>query len=107
VHANGDDLYIDNGNARALVTVLASATPAQRSQFQGAGQMLSPMPGRVVSVLVAEGDRVAAKQALTVLEAMKMEHTLIAPGAGTITAVNCSAGEQVEEGVVLIAIELD
>jgi biotin carboxyl carrier protein len=58
-------------------------------------------------VSVAKGDRVEARQALAVLEAMKMEHTLVAPGPGSITAVNCRAGEQVEEGVLLIAIELD
>ena len=107
VHVADQDLYIDDGRARVVVTVLANATPTQGGQLHGAGQMLSPMPGRVVNVMVAEGDRVEAKQALAVLEAMKMEHTLTAPGAGSVIAVNCSAGEQVEEGVLMIAIELD
>ena len=65
------------------------------------------MPGRVVSIDIAAGDRVEPRQALAVIEAMKMEHTLTAPGPGVVTAVNCHTGDQVEEGVVLIAIELD
>ena len=107
VHVTGNDLHLDDGQARAIITVLDNATPAQAGQLQGAGQLLSPMPGRVVSIDIAEGDRVEARQALAVIEAMKMEHTLTAPGPGLVTAVNCQAGAQVEEGVVLIAIELD
>jgi len=107
VRADGKDLHLDDGHARAKVTVLDNATAAQGEQFHGAGQLLSPMPGCVLSVSVAKGDRVEARQALAILEAMKMEHTLVAPGPGSITAVNCRAGEQVEEGVLLIAIELD
>lgn len=107
VHVAGNDLHLDDGHARAIVTVLDNATPAQAGLLQGAGQLLSPMPGRVVSIDIAAGDRVEARQALAVIEAMKMEHTLSAPGPGLVTAVNCHAGAQVEEGVVLIAIELD
>ncbi|MFT5445911.1 MAG: 3-methylcrotonyl-CoA carboxylase alpha subunit [Gammaproteobacteria bacterium] len=107
VHVTGSDLHLDNGHARAIISVLDNATPAQAGQLQGAGQLLSPMPGRVVSIDIATGDRVEARQALAVIEAMKMEHTLTAPGPGLVTAVNCHAGAQVEEGVVLIAIELD
>ena len=108
VHVAGNELYLDDGRARATVTVLDNATAAQEAgRHHGAGQLLSPMPGLVVNVSVAVGDRVDARQALATIEAMKMEHTLSAPGPGSISAVNCRAGEQVEEGVVLIAIELD
>ena len=107
VRVAGHDLHLDDGRARTTVTVIDNATAAQTGQLHGAGQLLAPMPGRVVSVSVAVGDRVQARQALAVVEAMKMEHTLTAPGAGAITAVNCLASEQVEEGTVLISIELD
>ena len=60
------------------------------------------MPGRITAVHVADGDSVAAGQALMVLEAMKMEHTIRAPAAGEIERVRYAAGEQVEEGAELI-----
>ncbi|MEQ9813870.1 MAG: acetyl/propionyl/methylcrotonyl-CoA carboxylase subunit alpha [Azospirillaceae bacterium] len=69
------------------------------------GALTAPMPGRVISVLVAEGAEVAAGQALLVLEAMKMEHTIRAPGPGTVERLPFKAGEQVEEGVELAIIK--
>lgn len=71
----------------------------------GAGRLTAPMPGTVLSVLVAEGDVVEAGQALMLLEAMKMEHTIRAPKAGVVSAINYAAGDQVAEGVDLLAIE--
>ena len=65
------------------------------------------MPGRVVSLVVKAGDRVTPGQALVVLEAMKMEHTLTAPAPGVVEHVGCHEGGQVEEGVVLVALTLD
>jgi 3-methylcrotonyl-CoA carboxylase alpha subunit len=107
VHTHGETLHLDDGAARASVTRLPPATPAGGAQVHGAGQLVAPMPGRVVSLAVAAGDRVTAGQALVVLEAMKMEHTLTAPAEGEVTSVGCTAGEQVDEGMVLITLELD
>jgi 3-methylcrotonyl-CoA carboxylase alpha subunit len=107
VHAQGEILHLDDGRARRSITRLPPATPAGDAQGHGAGQLVAPMPGRVVTLAVAPGDRVASGQALVVLEAMKMEHTLTAPGDGEVTAVGCTAGAQVDEGVVLINLELD
>jgi len=70
----------------------------------GDGAILSPMPGKVVSIEVANGDRVTKGQRLVVLEAMKMEHALIAPFDGLVGELTVSAGDQVSEGVVLIKI---
>jgi biotin carboxyl carrier protein len=50
------------------------------------------------------GDRVEAGQVVLVLEAMKMEHTLRAPHPGTITALACSPGDQVEAGATLVVV---
>jgi len=69
------------------------------------GALTAPMPGRVIAVLVSEGAEVAAGQALLVLEAMKMEHTIRAPGPGTVERLPFKAGEQVEEGVELAIIK--
>ncbi len=70
-----------------------------------AGSLLAPMPGVVVRVDVAEGDRVDEGQALLVLEAMKMEHVVAAPAAGIVTAVNVKAGVGVDGGALLVVID--
>jgi len=64
---------------------------------------LAPMPGVVVSVDVAGGDRVAKGQPLLVIEAMKVEHTIRAPAAGTVDAVHYAVGDRVDEGAELAA----
>ena len=63
------------------------------------------MPGTVLRVLVAAGDAVAAGQPLVVVEAMKMEHQIVAPAAGTVAEVLVAAGQQVDTGQVLLQME--
>jgi biotin carboxyl carrier protein len=65
----------------------------------------APMPGRIVRVLAAPGDEVAARQAVVVVEAMKMENELRSPRAGRVKEVTVSAGMSVEAGRVLAVIE--
>jgi biotin carboxyl carrier protein len=65
----------------------------------------APMPGRIVRVLVAPGDEVAARQPLVVVEAMKMENALRAPRAGRVKEVTAAAGAPVEAGRILAVIE--
>ncbi len=69
-----------------------------------AGGLVSPMPGTIVEVLVAPGQKVSAGEPLVILEAMKMEHTVQAASEGVVESVNVSAGEQVEEGVELLVV---
>jgi biotin carboxyl carrier protein len=71
----------------------------------GSGLVTAPMPGKVLSVLVAPGDQVVAGQALVVLEAMKMESTLGAEVAGRVRAVAAVAGALVAAGDLLVEIE--
>jgi len=73
----------------------------------GSGAVTAPMPGKVVSVLVAVGDTVEVGQPLVVLEAMKMESTLAAEVAGRVRAVTASAGSTVAAGDLLVEIEPD
>jgi biotin carboxyl carrier protein len=71
----------------------------------GPRSIVSPMPGRIVKVLVRAGETVAAQQGLIVVEAMKMENELRAPRAGRVTSVKVGEGTSVERGAVLIVME--
>ena len=69
------------------------------------GVLLSPMPGRVISVEVRQGDPVAKGQKLLTLEAMKMEHSLAAPFEGVVAELGAVEGAQVSEGTLLVRVE--
>ena len=69
-----------------------------------AGSLVAPMPGLVVAVHAAEGDRVAAGEPLLALEAMKMEHTLLAPAGGVLTELRVGPGTQVDAGEIVAVI---
>ena len=70
-------------------------------------RVLAPMPGRIVLLRVAAGDRVEPGQELGVMEAMKMELALKSPGAGVVAEVRVAAGDFVEGDTVLIRLEVD
>jgi 3-methylcrotonyl-CoA carboxylase alpha subunit len=70
----------------------------------GDGALRSPMPGRIVSVSVTPGEIVTQGQTLLALEAMKMEHALIAPFDGSVAELSVAVGEQVAENVILVRI---
>jgi biotin carboxyl carrier protein len=65
------------------------------------------MPGTVLDVRATPGQRVAAGAVLIILEAMKMEHSLVAPWAGTVESVGVTAGARVEEGTELVRLVPD
>jgi biotin carboxyl carrier protein len=69
------------------------------------GLVTSPMNGRVLKLLVAEGDEVTAGEAVCVVEAMKMENELAADVSGRVTAVFVTAGDTVEAGAKLLRVE--
>jgi propionyl-CoA carboxylase alpha chain len=69
------------------------------------GGFVARMPGKVLDLRVAVGDRVEADQTLLVLEAMKMEHPMRATVAGVVTEVRVAQGDQVESGAVLLVVE--
>jgi biotin carboxyl carrier protein len=71
----------------------------------GAKRVVAPMPGRVVKVLVKPGERVAARQGLVVVEAMKMENELRASGDAVVRDVCVTEGASVEAGAVLVLLE--
>ncbi|GIK48341.1 MAG: 3-methylcrotonyl-CoA carboxylase subunit alpha [Alphaproteobacteria bacterium] len=73
----------------------------------GDGAILSPMPGKIVSVAAKAGAKLKKGDPILVLEAMKMEHTLTAPFDGALVELNAKVGAQVSEGVVLARLEKD
>lgn len=79
----------------------------QAGGASGNGSILSPMPGRILSVEVAAGDRVARGQKLLTLEAMKMEHSLIAPFDGILAELHAVAGAQVQVDALLAKVLAD
>ncbi len=83
----------------AIVDPLTAAFVEEETR----GGVTAPLPGRVVQVLVAPGAEVAKGDPLVVLLAMKVEHTLVAPGSGQVARVLARSGDQVEEGTLLIA----
>jgi 3-methylcrotonyl-CoA carboxylase alpha subunit len=91
---------IDAGRSEAFERVDSFAPRSAAAQAES--HLRAPMPGRVVSLLARPGERVARGAPLLVLEAMKMEHTLIAPTDGTLDAYRVEAGERVAEGAELV-----
>ena len=69
------------------------------------GEIEAPMPGKVTAVEVSPGETVVKGQRLLTLEAMKMEHALIAPFDGTVAELNAKTGSQVTEGTILVKVE--
>jgi biotin carboxyl carrier protein len=104
----GDQLVHINGRAVRVSFVdhaRRSGTGAGSSAASAVKDVVAPMPGRIVKVLVKAGDRVAAGQGLVVVEAMKMENELRAPREGTVVAVRVSEGMSVEANAVLVVVE--
>jgi acetyl/propionyl-CoA carboxylase alpha subunit len=90
-----------DGQAFALVEQPRFAEPGEGTV---PGSLTAPMPGKVVRVLVTEGQEVAVNAPLVVLEAMKMEHTVRATAAGTVRAIHVAVGDQVDGDRVLAVV---
>ncbi len=71
----------------------------------GKFRIAAPMPGRIVRVLAAAGDLVAAGQGIVVIEAMKMQNELKAPRDGRVTAIEVKEDDRVNAGAILATIE--
>ena len=85
-----------------LKDALASAGQVEADH---AGSLAAPMPGKIIAIEVQAGDKVKRGQALLVMEAMKMEHTIVAGADGIVESIYFGVGEQVAEGAVLISLE--
>jgi 3-methylcrotonyl-CoA carboxylase alpha subunit len=99
-----EDLYVfQSGRSWRLGIVDPMAAVADAEA--GAESLTAPMPGKIVALRVEPGAAVERGQALLVMEAMKMEHTIRAPADGTVATIHFKVGDQVDEGVELIHFE--
>jgi 3-methylcrotonyl-CoA carboxylase alpha subunit len=103
VYAHGERYAVFTGEGSAF---LADHDPLSHAGdgAAAAGRLAAPMPGKVVGFLAQVGDRVQAGQALAVMEAMKMEHTISAPHDGVVEELLYAVGDQVAEGGELLRL---
>lgn len=102
VSGGGDRVDVDAPGGHVSLTVVPRFTDP--ADAVASGSLLAPMPGTVVSVAVEKGQQVAAGQPVLVLEAMKMQHTVRAPGAGIVTDLPVTPGDQVAASEVLAVV---
>jgi biotin carboxyl carrier protein len=100
---DGDAIWVELGGATFRLEV--DRGPGRRRGSGRPDAVSSPMPGQVVRVLVAVGDRVQRGETLLVVEAMKMQIEIAAPHDGTVRRLPFAAGDKVDAGVELAEIE--
>ncbi len=103
VAVDGDSVYVDSDRG-SLALTRQPRFPDPEVEL-AAGSLVAPMPGTVVRVDVAEGDHVTAGQSLLRLEAMKMEHAVLAPAAGVVSSLTVKTRETVDSGQLLAVID--
>jgi len=98
VHIDGHVIRLDKSNGG-------------RNNFSGGGDVFgvrdevsTPMPGKIVKILVNEGDRVTIKQALVIVESMKMENKIVSPTDGEVKSIHFSDGDLVQPGQPIIKL---
>ncbi len=107
VEATRDGYRVRHGAAEQLVTLSDPGRQAREelADSKGTAAVVSAMPGKVVRVLVSEGDTVEAGQGVIVVEAMKMENEITAPRPGRVRSVAVQPEQIVESGAELLVIE--
>jgi len=108
----GSDLLLTDGHSYWTFTVgaatsrqMTGGTDAAATGVVASGRILSQMPGKVIDVRVRPGDTVGKGDVLLVLEAMKMEHAIVAPLPGTVAHLTLTVSERVMPGDLLAEIE--
>ncbi|MBZ0278455.1 MAG: biotin/lipoyl-binding protein, partial [Anaerolineae bacterium] len=100
----GDQRHV-NVNGRDITLTVPDTRSRKRRQSGGSGDLKAQMPGQVMGVLVSVGDTVERGQTLVILEAMKMEIRVAAPGNGTVKRLLVAKGDVVERGQLLLEVE--
>jgi propionyl-CoA carboxylase alpha chain len=105
VHRAGDSAYVDTVDGSAAFT--EQPRLPEPSAELAPGSLVAPLPGSVTAVHVTIGQRVVAGHLLLTLEAMKLEHAVLAPVAGTIAELPVAPGAQVDTGALLAVVDPD
>ncbi|MDH4114378.1 MAG: acetyl/propionyl/methylcrotonyl-CoA carboxylase subunit alpha [Burkholderiaceae bacterium] len=100
----GDELHLF-AHGRHRVLALFDAIAQSTGGDAATGRLTAPMPGKVIAISTIAGARVERGAPLLVMEAMKMEHTIVAPADGVVAEVLFAVGDQVDEGAELVRIE--
>jgi len=103
VYANGEQVSVFAPEGSGVAREVDLIAHAGDGAAEG-GRLTAPMPGKVIAFLAQPGDVVKQGQALAVMEAMKMEHTITAPRDGTVEELLYAAGDQVNEGGELLRL---
>lgn len=99
--AGETDVKVEDARRKRLADAVAA-----RGGASGSGEVIrAPIAGKVVTILVADGDTVEAGQGVAVLEAMKMENEIKADRGGTVSAIHAQAGQSVEASDQLVTLE--
>lgn len=112
VNGNVYDVTVEETGSSGAVPAAVyapKAAPAPKaasvsSGAEGSVKISAPMPGKVLSVKVSAGTRVAKGQVIMILEAMKMENEIVASQDGTVASINVNEGASVEAGAVLATL---
>ena len=105
-YTHGETLEVFTPRGATRIQALDLLAHAGETQSEG-GRLTAPMPGKVVSFAVQAGDKVSKGQALAVMEAMKMEHTIAAPADGVVAELLYAPGDQVTEGAELLRLSVE
>jgi 3-methylcrotonyl-CoA carboxylase alpha subunit len=100
----GETFHVFTAGAHAILSYTDPMAHAGETEAEG-GRLTAPMPGKIVAIHVKKGDSVDKGTPLLVMEAMKMEHTISAPGAGVIEELLYEVGDQVQDGTQLLTLK--
>jgi len=104
----GTDMWVSSkGWSYKIKNFGVNRPKLKKKSAAGSGSITAPMPGQILKVLVKNGDKVEEGQALFMVEAMKMEHTLKAPYTGTVSDSNFKAGDTVSSTDVILKINAE
>ena len=106
IYTQGESDYVFTPRGATRIEAIDLLAHAGDMQGEG-GRLTAPMPGKVVSFAVKAGDAVKKGQALAVMEAMKMEHTIAAPADGVVAELLYAPGDQVMEGAELLKLSAE
>ncbi|MCG2585173.1 acetyl/propionyl/methylcrotonyl-CoA carboxylase subunit alpha [Massilia sp. TS11] len=103
---DGEQFHVFSGGRHFTLAYNDPMAHAGETEAEG-GRLTAPMPGKVVAVLAAKGQAVKKGDALVIMEAMKMEHTIAAPADGVVEELLYQVGDQVADGAPLIAFKTE